>query len=136
MKLNKTWKIIIGLLTAGNIIAPFLYIAVVFAMMGDIFFFTMADPSMVLPDEEVFNMMRPIFYIFPVMMMASLLQLGLYVFYLAHVIMNKDGTDLLRILLGVGTFLLPYIAMPFYYFVYILPETPPDWALIPSTKIE
>ena len=126
MKLNKIWKVIIGLLTAGNIVAPFFYVAFSFLMAGQFVF--MGDPTY-LSEREVFEMMQPIFYIFPLMMLASFLQLGLSVFYLIHVILNKEGTDLLRILLGIGAFLLPFIAMPFYYFIYILPETPPEWAL-------
>lgn len=133
MKLNKAWKIIIGLLTAGNIVAPFTYIAFSFAMVGQFVF--MGDPSYI-PEEEMFRMMRPFFYIFPIMMLASFLQLGLSVFYLIHIILNKEGTDLLRILLGIGAFLMPYLAMPFYYFVYILPENPPEWALTNPNKEE
>ena len=132
MKLNKTWKIIIGLLTAGNIVAPFVYVAVSFSMVGRFFF--MGDPSY-LSEQEMFQMMQPFFYIIPVMMLASFLQLGLSVFYLIHVILNKEGTDILRILLGIGAFFLPYIAMPFYYFVYIFPETPPEWALTKKTEV-
>ncbi len=132
MKLNKTWKIIIGLLTAWTIVAPFVYATVIFAMMGQFIF--MGDPTL-LSDEEAFLMMKPVFYAMPIMMLGSVLQLGMSIFYLVHVIMNKEGTDVLRILLGVGAFLLPYLALPFYYFVYIFPETPPDWALVKKNEV-
>ena len=65
----------------------------------------------------------------PIMMLSSFIQMGVSIFYLIHVILNKEGSDTLRILLGVGVFFLQYIAMPFYYFVYIWPETPPEWAI-------
>jgi hypothetical protein len=134
MKLNKTWKVIIGILTLIAILAPFFYVMGVFMVIGESFFLMMGDPSTIPSEEEVFLFMKPIFYMMPLMMLGSMLQFAMSIFYLIHVILNKEGTDLLRILLGIGAFFLPYIAMPFYYFVYIFPETPPDWALVKKNE--
>lgn len=57
-----------------------------------------------------------------------LLLVGLEVFYLIHVIKNDKADDAARILLGVGNFFLPFVAMPVYYYAYIWRETPPAWA--------
>jgi hypothetical protein len=65
-------------------------------------------------------------------MCSSFLQLGLTAFYLAHVILNKTGNDILRVVLGIFVFIFPYVAMPVYYFIYILPEYTPQWALAVS----
>ena len=133
MKLNKTWKIIIGLLTGWTLFYPLLFVFLWFGFVGSMF---MAGDSSFLSEQEMFNMMSPFFYLMPIIILSSLVQMGLLVFYLVHIIIDKEGTDTMRILLGVGLFIMPYIAMPFHYFVYILPETPPDWALINPTKIE
>jgi len=69
------------------------------------------------------------FIIFPLILLSSFLQLGLSGFYLAHVIKNKTASDVLRIVFGIGVFYMPFIAMPLYYFVYIWPDSPPEWAL-------
>jgi hypothetical protein len=69
------------------------------------------------------------FLIFPVMMCISFLQLGLMVFYIIHIVKNKTGAEVFRILSAVGLYFLPFFAMPFYYLVYIWPESPPDWAM-------
>jgi hypothetical protein len=33
------------------------------------------------------------------------------------------------VVLGISVYIFPYIALPVYYFLYILPENPPKWAL-------
>ena len=132
MKLNKTWKIIIGLLTGWTLIYPFLFIFLWFGFMGS--FFLSGDPSM-MGDEEVLGIMRPFFYIMPIIILSSFVQLGLTIFYLIQIISNKEGSDTMRILIGVGLFVMPYIAMPLHYFVYIFPETPPEWALAKAEQL-
>ena len=56
-------------------------------------------------------------------------RLALQAFYLAHVIRNTAAPDTLRVILGVGVFLLPFIAMSVYYYAYVWRDDPPDWAL-------
>jgi hypothetical protein len=127
MKLNKTWKIVIGLGSLWVIGYPFIFVAFMFAMIGSIAF-TSANgnepsPTLMYPFLSFF------FIIFPLILLSSFLQLGLSGFYLAHVIKNKTASDVLRIVFGIGVFYMPFIAMPLYYFVYIWPDSPPEWAL-------
>jgi hypothetical protein len=68
-------------------------------------------------------------------MFSSLLQMAASVFYLIHIIKNKNGMDILRILSAIGAFYMPYIALPFYYFVYIWPDKTPGWALEKSAAM-
>jgi len=48
---------------------------------------------------------------------------------------NKKGSDLLRIILGIGSIFMPYVAMPIYYFIYIWPDITPDWALEKNLQV-
>jgi WD40 repeat protein len=54
---------------------------------------------------------------------------GLTIFYIVHAIKNSSASEVARIVLLVGVFLMPFIAMPVYYILYIWLEQPPDWAL-------
>jgi hypothetical protein len=56
------------------------------------------------------------------------------IFYLAHNVKNKDGSEILRILLGVGVQFLPFIAMPAYFLIYVWPDKVPEWALEINAK--
>ncbi len=129
MKLNKPLKIIIGLLTAWVVIAPFLYIAIWFT-----FVFGMASfENQARVNPNLFPAFTAAFFIpFILIMCSSIVQLGLQAFYIVHIILNKTGGDVIRAVLGVGMFILAIIAMPVYYFVFILPENPPQWALAAS----
>ena len=127
MKLNGSWKIVIGLGSLWVIGYPFVVVAFFFAASGSIALAagngSETPPALMLPFLSFF------FILFPLMFMSGLLQMGLSGFYLAHVIKNKAASDVLRIIFGVGVFYLPFIAMPFYYFVYVWPDSPPAWAL-------
>ncbi|HPD40701.1 MAG TPA: hypothetical protein PLD43_03990, partial [Anaerolineae bacterium] len=59
----------------------------------------------------------------------SLFRLVLQLFYLSHIILNRAGNDTARVLLGIGCVVLPLVALPFTYFLYVLPQRPPEWAL-------
>ena len=128
MKLNKTWKIVIALASLWVIGYPFVFMAFVFAMIGSVAF-TQASSSEPPPVFLFF-----FFILFPFIMLSSFLQVGLSGFYLAHIIKNKTASDVLRIIFGIGAFYMPFIAMPFYYFVFIWPDSPPEWALEKTNK--
>ena len=40
-----------------------------------------------------------------------------------------------KVLVGLGIFFLPFIAMPVYFYIYIWLETPPKWALQPTVSL-
>ena len=67
-------------------------------------------------------------------MFTSLLQIAISAFYLTHIVKNRKGSDLLRILCGIGAFYLPYVALPAYFLIYIWPENAPEWALQKSAS--
>ncbi|MDX9953820.1 MAG: hypothetical protein RBT75_06985 [Anaerolineae bacterium] len=123
MKLSKLLKVLIGVLTAWVVIAPLL--------LGGLWLFMF--PFMMLSSRSygdpgpLFFMLFGIFMF--VAMLTTFMRWGMAIFYLTHVILNREGNDAARVLLGVGAFFLPVIAMPFYFFLYIWPEQPPAWAL-------
>ena len=124
MNLNKTWKIVIGLGSLWVICYPFIFMAFIFAIIGSAAFASGNGNE----SPPVF-ILSFFFIVFPLIFFSSFLQLGLSGFYLAHVIKNKTTSDVLRIIFGIGAFYMPIIAMPFYYFVFIWPDSPPSWAL-------
>jgi hypothetical protein len=125
MKLNKTWKIVVGIATAWVVLYPFVMTGFMFVAFVPMVMAMEGTGSDFPPTSFMVGFM--IFWLF--MMFSSFLQMAASAFYLVHIIKNKTGMDILRILSGVGAFYLPYIALPFYYFVYIWPDTPPEWAV-------
>lgn len=124
MKLNKTWKIIIGIFTAFMSMMPiFFFIGIMVFMMSSIGFVDNSrnEPPTALIYLMLFGFFAQFFWIF--------LRLGLIAFYQVHVILNDTGSKTFRILLSLGNFFVPYISMPIYYFIYIFPDEIPNWAL-------
>ncbi len=124
MKISKPVKIIIGLLTAWVVITPIL-------AFGAWFFFIFsiaASPSTSQLNPNTSSLV--IFPIIAVIICTSLLNIIMQAFYLVHIILNKTGTDLYRAIFGVGMIFIAILAMPVYYFIYVLPDNPPQWALI------
>ncbi len=123
MKLSKPIKIIIGLLTAYVMISPFIYIGIWFYA---IFSMNTMDYNY-FPDVSTLSTgILPIFFLITC---SAFLHIGIQIFYIAHVILNKAGGDIIRVILGIGMFLFAFLAMPVYFFIFILPENPPTWAL-------
>ena len=127
MNVSKPVKILVGFLTAFAVVFPFI-IAPVFMMFfmfssGFPFFDPQSIPDLRDFQKTMFPMMM-VFY--PLIMCFSLVQLGLQIFYVIHEIKNKVLNDTYRILFAIGTFLLPYVAMPIYFFVYLWKDQPQD----------
>jgi hypothetical protein len=127
MKLSKPVKIAVGILTAGEVLFPFLSMAAYFLFIFSIASIETAhSPS---PEKVLFSF----FFIFMfVLFIGGMVQFLLQVFYLAHAILNKSGNDVLKVVLGLLAFFFGPIGMPVYYFVFIWPATPPAWALSPN----
>jgi hypothetical protein len=126
MTLSRTLKIIVGAATALVAVWPMLIMAFMFL---PIFFIVLSGGQ-----EPDLSFILVFFLIFPLMIFASFLQMGLMVFYIAHIVKNKAASEVLLILLGAGLYFLPFFAMPAYYLIYILPSDPPDWAMAPKSK--
>lgn len=124
MQLNKPLKILVGLGTLWLSIYPLLFLAVWLFMAMGMGFFVNA-PSQTEPPFFIL----PFFAIFPLHCLTILLQFVLMAFYLIHVIKNTKADETVKIILGVGCFFIPFIAMPVYFYVYIWLDTPPTWAL-------
>ncbi len=120
MKLSKSLKVLIGLVTTWVVLYPLALCVLWFTMF----------PLMMISGSEPDPFFFMLFGIFMLISIASsFIQWGMTIFYLTHIILNREGSDMARVLLGVGAFTLPFLAMPFYYFIYIWPEQPPAWAL-------
>lgn len=113
----------IGIATVWITIYPLIFIGVWFLMMSGMILSAGQSSDSVPPFFVV-----PFFLIFPLHLITILLIFGLEAFYLAHIILNKTASDVVRIILGVGSFFMPFVAMPVYYFVCIWPDEPPEWA--------
>ncbi len=124
--MNNALKIIIGLLTAWVVVVPVLAFLAYFG-----FIFSIISQASQYPYYE--PAFPPLFLLIMLFIMCSAFSLvGLQGFYIVHNIVNKTGSDILRAVLGLGIFFLPFIGLPIYYFIYILPKTLPDWALAPA----
>lgn len=126
MTLSRTPKIIVGAATVLVALWPFLMMVFMFLPIS-----LMVLSGVEEPDP---SFIFAFFLIFPLMFFAMFLQIGLMVFYIAHIIKNKAASEILLILLGVGLYFLPFFAMPAYYLIYILPNEPPDWAMAPQPE--
>ena len=134
MNISKPVKILIGLGTLWYMIYPFIFIGGIFLSMGLLSFLTHGDYG---PNSELRFGPFPFFgLIFPLHFCTIFLGMGLLVFYLIHVIKNTKADETIRIILGVGNFFMPFIAMPIYYYLYIWLENPPEWAVAKAKKVE
>jgi hypothetical protein len=125
MKLNNTYKILVGLATLWVMLYPLLFLCVWLTF----------PLSMLLPEstaQEFPFAFVSFFAVIPFHCFTIFLQMALSVFYLVHVLKNVNAAETVRIVLGVGVFFLPYVAMPIYYYLYIWREQPPAWAVIPA----
>lgn len=128
MTLNKPVKILVGLGTLWFTVYPLLFIAVwLFSFVGMGFFSFGAASSNAGPESMPFFMF-PFLLIFPIHFCTIFLGFILMAFYLIHVIKNTKADETVRIILGIGTFFMPFIAMPIYYYAYIWLDEPPVWA--------
>ena len=133
MKLNKSIKILIGLGTFFYLGTPLLAILV---WLTSIFSAVLGANNYGGEPTWLFFVFFLVF--FPLMLLAGFTSIILIPVYLIHIIKNSQGKDSLRILTAMGLHYLPWLAMPFYFFVYIWPENPPAWALSEeiSTAVE
>ncbi len=117
-------KILIGLLTAALVVAPFFL--VVFAML---FSFLPALPLLAgesEPPEAFFLLFAALpLVLVPAALCLNLLIFGLQIFYTVQILKNRQLSDTPRILFTLGTFFIPYLTMPIYYFTHLLKDAPP-----------
>lgn len=127
MKISTPLKVLLGLITAWLLIYPFLFFATWLTFIVGIS--TVESQSSSAPG--IFPIIAA--GIFLILICSAFVQVGLQLFYIIHIALNKSANDIVRILFIIGLFFFAYIAMPIYYLVYILPDTPPRWALARET---
>ncbi len=65
----------------------------------------------------------------------TVLNFAIVVFYLSHIITNQSAPGIVRVGFAVSLLIIPFVAMTAYWFIYVLPEKPPTWALKASRPI-
>ena len=131
MTLSKPLKIIIGILTLFVMLFPFV-IPVFMVLWVFSFSLPLADLPTNTETVEVGKIMLPMLLYFAVMAGYAISQLGLQIFYIIHAIKNRVTTETNRILFVLGTFFLPFVAMPIYYIIYVWKDTPAEAAAYPG----
>ncbi|MFC2046158.1 hypothetical protein ACFLTC_01380 [Chloroflexota bacterium] len=126
MKLNRPLRIAIGFATVWQALYPLLFLAVWLSMVPGMVDFELAPATA--PEESIPFFPVAFLAIIPLHCLTMVLQIGLMGFYLAHIIKNTAASETLRIILGIGVFLMPFVAMPVYYYLYIWSDEPPEWA--------
>ena len=131
MKINKPIKILIGLATIWVAFFLILFWLIFFALQFYAIYVGMTGTD---TDFQQTSIIFSGFFliVFPLLFPTYFLKMGLLAFYLTHVIKNNQALEMLRVVLGVGSFFFTFIAMPIYYLLYIWPENPPSWALAPA----
>jgi hypothetical protein len=126
MNISKPVKIVIGLLTLGAVLFPFVIMPTMMLVMvfGSGFPFFNPHSGYNVPNMDAVLPFMLVFY--GLMMCYSLVQLGLQIFYVIHEIKNKALTDTIRILFTLGIFFMPYVAMPIYFFAYLWKDAPQE----------
>jgi hypothetical protein len=120
--LSNSLKIVIGAATLWQSIYPLLFFAV-----------WLIFPLSMMAGERFEGMTRfPLagfMAIFPLHCVTIVIMMGLGVFYLVHIIKNNAANDVIRIILGIGCFYMPFVAMPIYYYLFIWSDPPPESVL-------
>lgn len=129
MNISRPFKVLIGIGTLWFAIYPFLFVGGILLSMGILPL--LADRSNS-PEPYMFSLFG---LIFPIHLCTIFLGFGLMVFYLIHIIKNTKADETIRIILGVGNYFLPFIAMPIYYYLYIWLDSPPAWAAAKVKKV-
>jgi hypothetical protein len=133
MKLGRGVRLTIGGLTLFLAVSPFLFMGFIFLMLfgmlaGVFIAESGGEPPMFMVGFPFLFM----FVIFPLQFVYIFLQFGLQVFYFIHLLKNTAAPEAARILLGLGIFFMPFLAMPIYYLMYIWREPATDAAIPPA----
>ena len=131
MRLRPTLRILIGLATA----APFLMMLLPVAFMA-LVAIGLWDPAERFLHAH-FPTMESTGWNALLLLGSALvsLRLVLLVFYLWHIITNQSAPGIVRVGFAVSFLIIPFVAMTAYWFIYILPEKPPTWALKASKPL-
>ena len=130
MKLSKPAKWILGAATLWLLIYPIIFFLLWLSAPTGMYGLAFLKG---IPEEFKPLIFAPILLIFPLHCLTIFGMWVLLAVYQIHVIKNSQANETIRIVLGVGLMLIPFVVMPIYYLIYVWPAVPPDWALaIPS----
>lgn len=116
MDLNKTSKIILGVLTFIPLLFAISFLIFIVINFFSVFF--SQEPAMPMMLFSYLGHIIP--YVFPVV----LLSLGLFVFYIVHIVQNPVIDTEKRILWIVVVFFAYGVALPTYWFIHIWKNKP------------
>jgi len=131
MTLSKPLKITIGILTLFVMLFPFLIPVFMFFWVFS-FSLPLTEIQSAPDPAEVGKIMVPMFIYFAAMMGYAFTQLGLQIFYIIHAIKSKAASETNLILFVLGTFFLPFVAMPIYYILHIWKDSPAEAVAYPG----
>lgn len=132
MTLSKPVKILIGALTAFGVLFPFLVMPIFFMLFMVTTGFPFLEPQSVPNPNEMDAMIPIMLLIYPLMMCFTIVQFGLQIFYIVHIVKNRILGDTPKVLYTLGTFFMPFIAMPVYFIASLWNYEPQDFQ-IPSS---
>ena len=123
MSLSPTLKIVVTLATLAPLAA--ILIPLIFMVFVAIGLWDKVAPY--LDPQTVESLGWSI--LLPLSGVSVVLHAALVGFYLWHIITNNPAPGAGRILFALGLFIIPLVAMPLYFGIYILPQNPPEGAL-------
>jgi hypothetical protein len=122
MRLSQPLKILTGLLTALYFILP---VFIFFTFFIRFTLIPIAQHTHSLRDAEAIMALFPLL-MFPLIICINVLHFGLQILYIVLVNKDRQLSETPRILFTLGLVFIPFIAMPLYYFMYLLKAAPPN----------
>jgi hypothetical protein len=135
MNISKPVKVLIGIATVWYLFYLVLFGIWVLILFGYVAMSLLARGGQMSDLETLFTLGLPLEIIIPVHLCSLLLEIGLLIFYLVHIIKNPKVDNTFRVLFILGHLFLPFIVMPVYYYLYIWLESPPEWARAQTRKV-
>ena len=136
MTLSKPVRILIGIATLWYALYLLLTIVGIVLFFGYVLLALFTGGDAVSNLGPLFRQILSLEFMLPIHVCSLSLEVGLLIFYLIHAFKNTKASDSMRIVLGLGHLFLPFVAMPIYYYLYILRERPPDWAVANGIQID
>ncbi len=123
MKLSRSTRIFVGVLTGIEILFPFVVMPALIMIPMFMSLSRISSPTDVPTPAQMMQTILPAMAVFyPFMMCFSSIQLGLMIFYVVHEIKNNALSENSKILFVLGTFFLPYIGMTVYFIMHLWKE--------------
>jgi hypothetical protein len=136
MTLSKPFRILIGIATLWYALYLLFTIVSIVLFFGYVLLALLTGGDAVLNLGTLFRQILSLEFMLPIHVCSLSLEVVLLIFYLVHTFKNTKASDSMRIVLGLGHLFLPFVAMPIYYYLYILRERPPEWAAAKRIQLD